>query len=154
MAVYSHNTKNISQALNCLVSDFQRGWTHVALFNFNFECVHSAVLRTKSLEPVHRPLDQAVYPPEPLQSLGSCWEGSTPWMWGSGKRCEAGEVLPIPMWISPACSAVYSCNEYGSVTLMDLKVNLELLHANVGRSCFQKVCKEKNAAGSLNPLDC
>lgn len=105
MAVYFHNTKNISQALNCLVSDFQRGWTHVALFNFNFECVPSAVLRTKSLEPMHRHLDRKVYPPQPLQSLWSCWEGSTPWMWGSGKRREAGKELPFPMWLSPACSA-------------------------------------------------
>lgn len=37
---------------------------------------------------------------------------------------------------------------------MDLKVNLELLHADVGKSCFQNVFKEKNAAGYLNPLDC
>lgn len=106
MTVYFHNAKNISQALNCLVSDFQRGWSHVALFNFSFECVPSAVLRTKSLEPTHKHLDQEVYPPQPpLQSLWSSLEGSTPQMWGSGNRCEAGWVLPFPMRLSPASSA-------------------------------------------------
>lgn len=134
MAVCCCASLKISKAPNCLFSDFQRCWAHIALFNFNYESVHSAVLRTKCLEPMRRCLDGEVSPQGhlciPMQSLGG-WgliQGSIPWMWGSGcspSPCES--ALPSP---------VYPCNEYASVALMDLKVNLELQHAHIGRSCF------------------
>lgn len=46
---------------------------------------------------------------------------------------------PLPHGAQPcllSTSPVYPCNEYGSVTLVDLKMNLKLLHADVGRCCF------------------
>lgn len=35
---------------------------------------------------------------------------------------------------------------------MDLKVNLKLLCADVGRSCFQKACKEKKCSWILKSI--
>lgn len=46
---------------------------------------------------------------------------------------------PLPRVAQPcllSTNPVYPCKEYGSVALMDLKVNLKLQRAHVSRSCF------------------
>lgn len=78
VAVYCHASKKISKSLNCFVSDFRRCWGHIALFNFNYECVHSAVLRTEHLEPMQAEMQRlrGTSSRPPLWSLWSHGEDS------------------------------------------------------------------------------
>lgn len=99
---------------------------------------------------MHRRLDQEVYPHSHLCIPG---RGAHLGTGAVGIGVRLARCSPSPCG-SAQPAQHKPCNEYGFVTLMDLKVNLELLHASADRSCFQKVYQEKNAAGYLNPLDC
>lgn len=110
LAAYCHASKKISKSSNCLVSDFWRCWAHTVLFNFNYECVHSAVLRTEHLEPMQAEMQRlrGTSPRPPLWSLWSHGEDSSR---GTHQGCGVlGQVWgwpgsPLPAWLSPACSA-------------------------------------------------
>lgn len=91
---------------------------------------------------------------ETLQSLWSAGRGAHLGCGAVGTVVRLGRCfhshVPQPSLLST--SPVCPCNEYGAVTLMDLKVNLKLLRADVGRSCFQKACKEKKCSWILKSI--
>lgn len=93
VGVYCHASKKIFKSLNRLVSDFQRCWAHMAVFNFNYEYVHSAFLRTRCLEPMKRCLDWEVCPQGRLCSPYEV----------TGRTCPGGHTLDVGWWDQVWC---------------------------------------------------